>query len=166
MTFIAEAFSATHETATFDCGKPELDMWLRESAAHAESNRTCRRFVWCKTGEREVVAYYSLAAHLLQRDEIGKIGRGSPRAIPAVLLARLALDRVWQGQQLGGVLLADALARAVVAGDSAGARFVAVDAIDDAAVKFYIKHGFAQVPGDPHRLVRKMSSIAADLKPG
>lgn len=166
MTFTPEPFSVQHEAATFDCGKPELDMWLRESAAHAEAMRSCRTFVWCRSGEREVVAYYSLAAHVVRRDDIGKIGRGSPDEIPAVLLARLALNRSLQGQHLGGVLLADALARAVLAGTSVGARFVVVDAIDDAAAKFYVKHGFQPVPDDPHHLVRKMSSVAGDVASG
>jgi GNAT superfamily N-acetyltransferase len=162
VTFREEALNATHHVVSFDCGKPELDIWLRESALHTERNRTSRTFVWVNT-QIEVVAYYSLAAHLLRRDGIGKLGRGSPSEIPAVLLARLALDRTLHGQKLGGVLLVDALERALTAGDNAGARFVVVDAIDDNAANFYIKHGFSQVPDDPHRLIRKMSSIAVDL---
>jgi ribosomal protein S18 acetylase RimI-like enzyme len=43
-----------------------------------------------------------------------------------------------------------------------------VDAINEAAAKFYEKYGFKRLPdaaGDL-RLVRKMSSIAADLTTG
>jgi hypothetical protein len=45
-----------------------------------------------------------------------------------------------------------------------GVRFVVVDAIDDHAAGFYRAHGFKPVSDDPHRLVRKASSIAADLE--
>lgn len=163
MTFIDLAFNAAHSTDRFGCGKPELDLWLRESALHAERNRTCRTFGWADD-DGEVVAYYSLAAHLLRRDGISRrLGRGSPNEIPAVMLARLALDRTLHGQGLGGVLLADALERAVLAGSSVGARFIVVDAVDDGAATFYIKHGFVQVPDVAHRLVQKMSSVAASL---
>jgi hypothetical protein len=45
------------------------------------------------------VAYFSLASHLVVRADLpAKLGRGSPDAIPAVLLARLALDRSLRGR--------------------------------------------------------------------
>jgi GNAT superfamily N-acetyltransferase len=158
-----EALHDRHRLTTFDCGKPELDIWLRESARHAGAHRTCRTFVW-HIGDGLVVAYFSLAAHLIERDVLPKsLGHGAPAQIPAVLLARLALDKTLHGRGLGGVLLVDALSRAVAAGTQIGVRFVVVDAIDPAAASFYQAHGFRPVPMDPHRLVRKVSSIAADL---
>jgi hypothetical protein len=52
--------------------------------------RTARTFVW-HTGDQVVVAWFSLAAHLVVRADLPlRIGRGSPDAPPAVLLARLA----------------------------------------------------------------------------
>lgn len=38
-----------------------------------------------------------------------------------------------------------------------------VDAIDDTAAKFYEHHGFAALPGAPHRLVTKISTVAKQL---
>jgi GNAT superfamily N-acetyltransferase len=161
--FFTEALNDEHRLTAFDCGKPELDLWLRDSARHAEAHRTCRTFVW-HAGDGVVLAYFSLAAHLLERDVLSKsLGRGAPAQIPAVLLARLALDKTLQGQDLGGVLLFDALSRAISAGTHIGVRFVAVDAVDDTAAAFYQAHGFKPVPADSHRLVRKATSITADL---
>jgi GNAT superfamily N-acetyltransferase len=125
-----EALHDRHRLTTFDCGKPELDIWLRESARHAGAHRTCRAFVW-HIGDGLVVAYFSLAAYLIERDILPKsLGHGAPAQIPAVLLARLALDKTLHGRGLGGVLLVDALSRAVAAGTQIGVRFVVVDAID------------------------------------
>lgn len=125
--------------------------------------RTVRAFGW-RGGGKVVVAYLSLAAHLVVRADLPpRLGRGSPDAIPAVLLARLALDRSLQGQGLGGELLVDALSRAVQASDVAAARLVAVDAIDEAAAAFYEHHGFVAVPGNRQRLVQKVNDIAAAL---
>lgn len=110
-----------------------------------------------------MLAYYALAAHLLQRDELpSRLGRGGPRRIPAVLLARLALDRTLQGQGLGGALLADALRRVTGATETVAARFVVVDAIDQHAVGFYEHHGFVAIP-TTSRLIAKLSDIAAAL---
>jgi GNAT superfamily N-acetyltransferase len=155
-----------HRLDGFDSGAEVLDSWLLRTARHAEAANTGRTFVWTEHDEsRVVVAYFTLAAHLVRRSEIPRrIGHGSPEAIPAVLLARLALARSLQGQGLGAQLLLDALERAVEASEQAAARLVVVDAIDDAAAAFYARYGFRPCP-DPLRLVRKTSEIRAALRP-
>jgi len=61
-----------------------------------------------------VVGYFTLAPHVIGRAELSdKVGRGDLNEIPAILLARLALDAKHQGQGLGAELLVDALSRAV-----------------------------------------------------
>ena len=126
--------------------------------------RTARTFVW-HHGDGVVVAYLSLAAHLVARAELpDRVGRGSPRVIPAILLARLALDRSLQGRGLGGELLWDALSRSVAAGRRVGARLVVVDAVDAHATAFCEHHGFTPIPGMPGRLVQKVGDIAVALK--
>ena len=124
---------------------------------------TGRTFVW-HSGDGVVVAYYTLAAHLVARESLTtRIGRGSPKVIPAILLARLALHGSLQGQGLGAELLWDALSRAVAANRQAAARLVVVDAVDERAASFYEHIGFEPIPGNPTRLVQKMSSIEAAL---
>ena len=81
-----------------------------------------------------------------------------PDPVPAVLLARLAVDRSEQGRQLGGHLLVDALRRCVRGGREFGARAVVVDAIDEEAVAFYQHFDFHELDG--HRLWRRLSDVA------
>ena len=126
--------------------------------------RTARTFVW-HAGDRAVVAFFSLAAHLVVREGLPRsVARGAPAAIPAIVLARLALKRTLHGGGLGAELLWDALSRTVAASEIAAARLVVVDAIDAAAGAFYVQHGFVRVPGDSHRLVQKISDIVAALR--
>ena len=159
----SQHLSAAHELAAFDSGTVALDDWLRRSARHAEAANTGRTYVWVEPGSRAVVGYFTLAAHLLRRADVPQgIGRGSPEVIPAILLARLALDRSLHGKGLGGELLLDALERAVDASTRAAPRFIVVDAIDEAAVHFYRRFGFRSWP-DSHRLLRKTSEVAAAL---
>jgi predicted N-acetyltransferase YhbS len=114
-----------------------------------------------------VVAYFSLAAHLVTRASLPrKTARGAPDAIPAILLCRLALDETLHGHGLGGELLWDALSRAVTASEIVAARVIVVDAIDEAASRFYAHHGFVRVPGNAHRLVQKTRDVAAALRTG
>lgn len=161
--YISELLTGEHRVEEFDSGVEALDRWLSRHAAHAQAMRTARTVVW-HSGDGQVVAYFSLAAHLVVRASLPKrLGRGSPDAIPAVLLARLALDRSLHGQGFGGEALWDALSRAVAAAEIAAARVVVVDAIDASASSFYAHHGFVAVPDNPNRLVQKMSDIAAAL---
>lgn len=156
--------SAHHALARFDSGNESFDGWLRRAARHAEAANTGRTFAWIEPGSPGVVGYFTLAAHLVRRDDVPEsVGHGSPDAIPAVLLARLALHRSLQGRGLGGQLLLDALERAVDASARVAARLVVVDAIDDRAAAFYERYGFRACPA-PRRLVRKTSEVAAALR--
>jgi len=156
---------ARHELGTLNSGEPEFDLWLREHAAGAEARRVARTFVWVAADgdPYQVLGYYSLTGHRLVRDVLPKsIGRGSPAEIPAVLLARLALDQAHHGAGAGGALLADALGRIVVATQTVAARFVVVDALHERAATFYEQYGFRRIPGTL-RLVQKLSDIAAAI---
>lgn len=166
MLFRSESLDpARHQLDSLDSGEPDLDTWLCEHAAGAEARRVARTFVWCRTDDDVAVGYYSLAGHRLIRDELPKsIGRGSPTEVPAVLLARLAIDARLQGQGLGGVLLADALGRVVAATALVAARFVVVDALHENAATFYEHYGFRRIPSTL-RLVQKISDVVAAMDP-
>lgn len=146
----------------FDCGRPVLDDWLRTHARTATGQGT-RTYLLVDDADA-VVGFFSIAPHLLERDGAPRrIARGAPARIPAILLAKLALDRRLHGQGLGSELLVHALTVIVTAARSAGGRLVVVDAIDDDAAAFYRAHGFTPTPREPHRLVAKLSSVAAPL---
>jgi GNAT superfamily N-acetyltransferase len=61
-----------------------------------------------------VVGYYGLSAASLEyADAPERLHKGLARhPIPVILLARLAVDRAWQGRGLGAALLLGALRRA------------------------------------------------------
>ncbi len=160
---MSERLTAAHRIDAFTSGVAALDGWLVQSGSHAQAMRTAQTFV-LHAGDGLVVGYFSLAAHLVVRAELPRrVGHGSPDAIPAILLARLALDRSLHGSGLGGELLWDALSRACAASEIAAARLIVVDAYDDRAASFYAHHGFVAVPGNPYRLVQKTSDVVAAL---
>lgn len=144
-----------HVREGFDCGNESLNRWLLLAALDADRGGTARTFVWSDSGR--VVAYISLVPHQVRKQEVPtKVRHGAPDVIPAILLARLALQRELQGRGLGAQLLVDALSRCVAAVDAAGGRLIVVDAIDDRAMRFYQHYGFKTTP-KPHRLVMKAS---------
>lgn len=70
----------------------------------------------------------------------------SYRAIPTTLSGRLAIDKKYQGQGLGKVLLLDALKRSYEIAQEIGSYAVVVDPIDKEAEKFYQKYDFIRLP--------------------
>lgn len=152
--------SEGHDSSRFDSGEPELDLWLRNHALQESRRGTARTWVWSDDGG-VVLAYYALAAHKVAREQVPTgIGRGRPREIPAVLLAKLALSRDLQGQGLGAVLVADALSRVVLASRTVAARMVVVDALREPVASYYETLGFRRIPGRL-LLVQKVSDIEA-----
>lgn len=112
-----------------------------------------------------VIGYFSLTMGSVRRaDAPAKLVRAMPAyPVGMVLLARLAVHRPHQGQGHGALLLAEALRKAVAAGEAAAARLVVVDGVDDRAAAFYARHGFVSAPEHPMRLYRRMKDIRASL---
>jgi GNAT superfamily N-acetyltransferase len=163
LTYRAEPLRDDHDLEHFDCGNAQLTDWLRRHSRHASAQGT-RTYVLVEERGGEVAGYFAVAPHLIEREELPKrLSRGAPRQIPSVLLAKLALHRDLHGQGLGGELLVRALATIVEVSRTAGGKLVVVDAIDDAAAAFYRAHDFEPIPGAPHRLVKKLSSVAKAL---
>lgn len=164
MKLAAEPLTDQHDAAAFSCGNQDLDRWLIAHALHARGQGT-RTFVLADSPSRSVLGYFAIAPHLVRRADLApSFSRGMPRVIPAILLAKLALDRSMQGQGLGTELLVSALRTIATAARIAGGKLVLVDAIDEDAARFYVEHGFTPLPGDDHRLVHKLSTVARELE--
>jgi GNAT superfamily N-acetyltransferase len=159
-----EALADDHDLETFRCGRRALDDWLHQHARHATGQGT-RTYVLVEERTREVVGYFAIAPHLLAASDAPKsIGRGASGRIPAILLAKLALQEPLHGTGLGAELLVHALTTIVNVARSAGGRIVVVDAIDDRAASFYQQHDFRPLPSDKRRLFMKLSSAARALE--
>jgi predicted N-acetyltransferase YhbS len=162
VTYRVEPLSDDHDLTDFRCGTVELDNWLRNHTRTATGQGT-RTYVVLDQDDL-VVGYFAIAPHTIDRDALAKkTGRGAPRHIPAILLAKLALAENLHGQRLGSELLVVALDTTVEAARRAGGKLVVVDAIDDNAAAFYAHHEFEPLPDNPQRLIRKLSTIARAL---
>lgn len=136
----------------FDCGVEELNRYLQRFAWMNQRARAARTYVAITGGQ--VAGYYTLAFSSVEFDEAPeRLRKGLARhPIPMLLVARLAVDKRFQGRRLGSHLLRDAFAKALAAEQIAGMRGVVVDAKDEAAYAFYERFGFRAFPGNPFRL--------------
>jgi GNAT superfamily N-acetyltransferase len=148
-----EPLSAKHDRSKFSSGSDVLDRYFREQASQDVKRRIATCFVALSAEDQDVAGYYTLTATGIALSEMAHtITKKLPRypVVPAVLLGRLAVERRFQGQGLGGVLLADALMRAARA--ELGVFAIVVDAKDDRAQRFYEHYGFTLLPGEARRL--------------
>jgi len=82
-----------------------------------------------------------------------------PDEIPAVLLARLAVDRKHQGRGLGQALVKHFVEKALAAPEIVGVRPLLVHALDAEAVGFYQHFGFTSSPIDERTLMVPISDL-------
>ena len=132
--------------ADFHCGADSLDRYFQTQVTQDMRRRVTACFV-ALDDEDQIVGYYTLAsASILLRDLPEIVVKKLPRypTVPAVRMGRLAVAQACEGKGLGAALLADAFARSARAEIAAYA--LIVDALDEAAAKFYAHHGFAAFP--------------------
>ena len=162
-----EPLGKHHRLDHFDCGEPALDDWLKRHALSAQASGSARVFVTTLDDGQTVVGYYALAAaQVAPEDATTRALKGQARArpVPAILLARLAVDREHQGAGLGRSLLQDVLLRCVEAADAIGARVLLVHAKHDAAKAWYMQYDFEQSPTDPLHLMMLMKDVRGFLE--
>lgn len=111
--------------------------------------------------QERIAGYFTLCTTSIERSLLNtntEFSRLPPHyPVPAILLARLAVDERVQGQGLGARLLQEALGQTFQ--NPIAARLMATDAISEASINFYQKNGFIRLStGLPARMI-------LDLKP-
>lgn len=139
--------SPDHDCLAFDSGELVLGDWLRQRALDNLAAQASRTYVVCPAQSLKVIGYFALnMGQILATDVTGSMRRNMPKAFPAVVLGRLAIDRAWQGRGLGRAMLADAVERVLRASAEVSARLLIVHAISPGAEAFYRHHGFTRLP--------------------
>ena len=99
-----QRISPKHTIENFDCGEISLNDWLKRRALKNDVGDASRTYVVCSNDT--VVAYYSLHLGCIQHTEaVRKIKRNMPDPIPAIVLGRLAVDRLHQKKGLARALI-------------------------------------------------------------
>jgi GNAT superfamily N-acetyltransferase len=157
-----EPLSGHHNFGEFNSGESSLDDWLRRRALANQLSGASRTYVACEG--HLVIGYYALASGVvLVESAPGRFRRNIPNPIPVAVLARLAVDRKWQGRGIGRALFRDAARRVEHAADAIGIRGIVMHAISEDAKQFYVALGFDPSPREPMTLMVTLSGIRAAL---
>ena len=155
-----ELLADHHDIEIFSSGEASLDNWLRRRARANQVSGATRTYVACEG--KGVIGYYALASGAITVESApGRFRRNMPKSIPVAILARLAVDRHWQGKGIGRALFRDAALRVAQAADVIGIRGIVVHAISEEAKKFYVALGFEPSPREPMMLMVTLSDILA-----
>jgi len=155
-----ERLKEQHKLEQFDCGVHAMNHWLKKIARRA-NNDTAAVFI-VRTGRR-VVAYFATAMGSVPLVSAGKLGNNAPPDIPVFVLARLAVDKEYQGRGIGQNMVADALKRAMLASRQAGMRTVIVHTLTDDLKKFYSTLGFKLLEPDGKTMFIQLEEIRSAL---
>lgn len=152
--FRLEPLGPGHGRSAFACGVGALDQYLASQANQDVRRRVSACYVAVELSSGAVAGFYTLAAGSVPLNDLPPdLIQRLPRypAVPVARIGRLAIDKRFQGQKLGGALLADAALRA--ARSEVAVFALIVDAKDDAAAAFYRHHGFEPIGGNDRQLI-------------
>jgi len=163
-SWLVEPLGKKHDRATFSCGDEILDRYLRETARQDARRLVAAPFVVVETNAaKTILGYYTLSSFAVGLGTLpDDVARKLPRYpdVPVTLLGRLAVDQRHRGEGIGEFLLMDALHRAWEQSSQIAAAAVVVDAIDNAAARFYRHFDFTPFPDRTDRLFLPMKTIA------
>lgn len=163
-----EPLGASHKKlrAAFFCGVEPLDRYLKEQAGQDSQSRQALPFVLVSKDGQRIAGYYTLGSYGIPYDGVPEelvkqLKLRRYEVIGATILGRLARDLTFKGQGIGGLLLADALKRALIGSRTIAASVgVIVDAKDEKAARFYKDYGFfSAFPDTERRLFMRMETI-------
>ncbi len=162
-----EPIAGKHDRASFDCGEPALDEFLRRHARQSHDKGAAKTFLAVSQSDgRTILGFYTLCPASLEYSRAPEIIRkGLARYdLPVFRLARLAVNRTVQGHGLGGQLLLAAGRRCLLAATEVGGLALLIDAKNERAAKWYASYGAVPLADAPSSLLLPLATIQAALE--
>ena len=166
VTWVERALAPHHDRASFDCGTPALNEYLRRYARQNHESGGAKTFVAVSAAASNTVfGYYTISpgAIAFAKAPASVTKRLGRYEVPVFRLGRLAVAVAMQGQGLGGDLLLAAGARALAVAGEVGGVALAIDAKNDRAATWYERFGALRLLDDRLKLVLPLDVIAAAL---
>ena len=151
MGFIISQLNKHHDKKSFSCGNEMLDNYLKKQARQDVERKLSVCFILTNSeSEKEIIGYYTLSNSSILGEQLSEnlLQKLPPsyNSLPVTLLGRLARHIKYKGQDIGKLLLIDALKKSYeVSSNSIASMTIIVDPIDDQAIAFYKKYGFIQL---------------------
>lgn len=136
----------------FDCGEPTLNIFLSKFARQSEDQNTARTWVALDKSNKKIIGYISISNASIEKEDTGTTVKSYVNPIPALLIARLAVDRFYKGQGWGEEILLGAFQKAREINEISAIQAVVVDTLNDNAESFYKIYGFVKI-GSTNKMI-------------
>ena len=153
-----------NDLADFSCGIIDLDRFLKKYALENDQNGYGKTFVLFD--ENVPVGFFTLCSSSIKFDELPKeiFSSSLPRyPIPAIKIARLAVQQEKHGKGYGKELLKQAFIRIIGVSMTIGVRLIVVDAKESSA-SFYEHYGFSRLQNNRLTYFLLLDTLKAALK--
>jgi len=138
-----ERLSREYDLSTFDCGDADLNDFIKNDAFVYLNKKLATTILFFY--EEKIIGFVSIAADSLKLNLDEKqtydIHQKKLEDIPAVKLARLAVNKTFQKQGIGTNILKWTIGYTLECSDKVAIRFITVDAYND-KVNFYQRFNF------------------------
>jgi GNAT superfamily N-acetyltransferase len=143
-----------------------LNDFLRRHARKSHELGGAKTFLAIdEESEKKILGFYSLCPASVAYSRTPEIvRRGLARyEVPGFRLARLAVDRRFQGRGLGGQLLLAAGLRCLLASSEVGGVVLVIDAKSERAARWYSSYGAIPLTDAPLTLMLPLATMKAAL---
>ncbi len=158
-----------HDRAAFDCGDPDLNLYLQKFARQNHESGGAKCFIAAPSdAPARILGFYTLSPASIEYSRTPALAKkGLARYdVPVFRLGRLAVDRTVQGRGLGGALLLRAADRCIRVAQDVGGVALLIDAKSDRAARWYESYGALRLHDPPLSLVLPLATAADALKRG
>ncbi len=162
-----EPISKAHDRQGFDCGDPDMNLFLLRYARQSHEQNASKTF--CAIDDAvpgKVLGFYTITPSSIAHEDVpAAMTKGLARhEVAGFRLARIATDKSVAGQGLGGQLLGTAALRCLRLAAEGGGVLLIIDAKNKRAAEWYASYGAEPLQGKPLSLVMPLALFAADLK--
>jgi len=158
-----------HDRAAFDCGDPDLNLYLQKFARQNHESGGAKCFIAAPSdAPARVLGFTTLSPASIEYSRTPALAKkGLARYdVPVFRLGRLGVDRTVQGRGLGGALLLRAADRCLRVAQDIGGVALLIDAKNDRAARWYESYGALRMDDAPLSLVLPLATAADALKRG
>ena len=169
-----EPISKKHDRKGFDCGQDELNTFIAQYARQSHEGGSAKTYCAIDVADgKTIFGFYTIGPGQVEMHQVPvavRPGGGGRHAFGGFRLARLAVAKVYQGQQLGGHLLARAVGRCMKVSAEVGGTALLIDAKDEKGAAWYSLYGAVPLDDRPLSLVITYAEfnrarVAAGLPP-
>ncbi len=108
----------------FNCGDEDIDYFLKKLAIPNQYRKLSNTFVFLNQEDKRVVAYFSLLASQLNTGDARIYGIDK---VPIVLLGRISVDKNFQGENIGRLMITIAIKKALKTGNFIACRLLLIE---------------------------------------